>query len=336
MQNNIQDVLVAHLPSDKRSSPSEWTSFSGPCCVHNGERRADTKGRAGTIMNGDGSASYHCFNCGFKTGWAPGLPVGFKFRQLLEWLGAEEAEIRGLVIEALRIKQDYEILNPVKEVKEEVVFKTRQLPQDSKSIMDWLHDGTQDFANRTAEYAISRGLEDNLDKLMWSPSRAANMNRRLIITFNWKGQTIGFCGRAIDQDVSPKYFNAMEPGYVYNTEAQDKENKFVIVVEGPFDALKIGGVAVLSNTISETQADIIDNLAKEVIVVPDKDEAGKKLVDAALQYRWNVAYPDWDDDVKDVSDAIDKYGKLYTLWSIVNTKQSSRIKIELMRKKLGN
>ena len=128
----------------------------------------------------------------------------------------------------------------------------------------------------------------------------------------------------------------MEPGYVFNTEVQDKDNKFVVVVEGPFDAIKIGGVAVLSNSVSEIQADVIDNLARDVIVVPDKDDAGQKLIDAALEYGWSVAYPEWGNDVKDVSDAVDTYGKLYTLWSIINTKQSSRIKIELMRKKLGN
>ena len=206
----------------------------------------------------------------------------------------------------------------------------------TKTILEWLNDGEHEYATKTAEYALGRGLEDKLDQLMWSPSRAGNMNRRLIVPFNWKGDTIGYCGRAIEEDVQPKYFNSMEPGYVYNTEAQDKENKFVIVVEGPFDALKINGVAVLSNNVSEIQADVIDNLAKDVIVVPDKDEAGQKLVDAALEYGWNVSFPEWDNDIKDVSDAVDRYGKLYTLWSIISTKQTSRIKIELMRKKLGN
>jgi len=335
MQNNIQDVLVAHLPSKKSTSSSNWISFSGPCCVHNGES-VDKRGRGGAIANGDGSVSYHCFNCGYKASWKPGRPVSYKLRKLLQWLGADEATIRGLTIEALRIKEVADITNPVKEEKEEVVFKTRDLPEDSKTILEWLNDGEHEYATKTAEYALGRGLEDKLDQLMWSPSRAGNMNRRLIVPFNWKGDTIGYCGRAIEEDVQPKYFNSMEPGYVYNTEAQDKENKFVIVVEGPFDALKINGVAVLSNNVSEIQADVIDNLAKDVIVVPDKDEAGQKLVDAALEYGWNVSFPEWDNDIKDVSDAVDRYGKLYTLWSIISTKQTSRIKIELMRKKLGN
>lgn len=332
MQNTIQDTLVAHLPAKKKTSPSNWISFSGPCCVHNGES-ADKRGRGGAIANGDGSVSYHCFNCGYKASWRPGRPVSYKLRKLLQWLGADESTIRGLTIEALRIKEVADELNPQEEEKE-IVFKTRQLPEGTKSLVEWLQEGKQEYAIKTVEYALSRGLE--IEKLMWSPSRAANMNRRLIVPFNWQGKTIGFTGRAIDEDISPKYFNAMEPGYVFNTEVQDKDNKFVVVVEGPFDAIKIGGVAVLSNSVSEIQADVIDNLARDVIVVPDKDDAGQKLIDAALEYGWSVAYPEWGNDVKDVSDAVDTYGKLYTLWSIINTKQSSRIKIELMRKKLGN
>ena len=128
----------------------------------------------------------------------------------------------------------------------------------------------------------------------------------------------------------------MQPGYVFNVDEQQKDRKIVLVMEGPIDALKIGGVGINSNMINDTQADLLDSLGKDVIVVPDQDNAGSKVIDTAIEYGWSVAFPDWDADVKDVSDAIDTYGKLYTLWSIINTAQTSKIKIELMRKKLGN
>ena len=97
-----------------------------------------------------------------------------------------------------------------------------------------------------------------------------------------------------------------------------------------------GIVGILSNNINDAQADLVDSLGKDVIVVPDRDESGQKIIDTAIEYGWSVAFPDWEDDVKDVSDAVDKYGKLYTLWSIINSAQQSKIKIELMRKKLAN
>ena len=128
----------------------------------------------------------------------------------------------------------------------------------------------------------------------------------------------------------------------------DRQNpgaKFVIVSEGPFDAMAIDGVAVLSNECSEVQADIIDSLGREVIVVPDFDIkqvkgrtvwAGAKLIEQAIEYGWSVSFPLWSETIKDVSDAVRAYGKLFTLKAVIEGRQSSRLKIELLRKKLIN
>jgi hypothetical protein len=40
--------------------------------------------------------------------------------------------------------------------------------------------------------------------------------------------------------------------------------------------------------------------------------------------------------VKDVSAAVEKYGKLFVLKAILQGKQSSRLKIELMKKRIHN
>ncbi len=97
----------------------------------------------------------------------------------------------------------------------------------------------------------------------------------------------------------------------------------------------IGGIGIMSNQCSETQAQIIDTLGREVILVPDRDRAGQKLVDDALEYGWSVSFPDWEADVKDVNDAVVRYGKLFTLKSIIDAKETMSLKINLMRKRLG-
>ena len=89
------------------------------------------------------------------------------------------------------------------------------------------------------------------------------------------------------------------------------------------------------NNASETQAEIIDTLAREVILVPDRDAAGQKLIDDALEYGWSVSFPEWETDVKDINDAVVRYGKLFTLKSIIDAKQTMSLKINLMRKRLG-
>jgi len=95
----------------------------------------------------------------------------------------------------------------------------------------------------------------------------------------------------------------------------------------------ISGVAIMSNQCSEQQAQIIDTLGREVILVPDRDSAGQRLIDDALEYGWSVSFPEWETDVKDINDAVVRYGKLFVLKSIVDAKQTTSLKINLMRKK---
>ena len=78
----------------------------------------------------------------------------------------------------------------------------------------------------------------------------------------------------------------------------------------------------------------------EVIVVADRDRAGSKLITQAIEYGWSVSFPLWQREgariCKDVSEAVEMYGKLFVLKSIINAKETSKLKIELMRKKLYN
>jgi DNA primase len=90
----------------------------------------------------------------------------------------------------------------------------------------------------------------------------------------------------------------------------------------------------MHNTVSDRQARLIRNLGREVTVVPDQDEAGMELVDRALELGWAVSMPDWEPGVKDVNDAVVKYGRLATLLTIMQARETSRIKIELRKKNL--
>ena len=48
--NIVYETLLAHLPHKRKTTPSGWTSFNAPCCVHNGTG-ADTRQRGGIINN---------------------------------------------------------------------------------------------------------------------------------------------------------------------------------------------------------------------------------------------------------------------------------------------
>lgn len=319
----IKDSVLALLPSRRRTSSSGWISFNAPCCQHRGHK-PDTRSRGGVIAAADGSISYHCFNCQFKTSYRPGWHLGYGFRRFLSWLGADESLIHRLAIDAVRVK---DIVGPAVELpKAEVIeFRARPLPDDVRLI---------DQDQIALRYCYDRKI--NLDRypLLVSSSTKHNLNRRVIIPFTWNNQLIGYTARAWDENVRPKYHSQYESDYVFNMDQQRTDGEFVLVSEGPFDAMSVDGVAILSNHCSEKQADIIDRLNREVILVPDRDQAGQQLITQALEYGWSVSFPVWHETCKDVNEAVIRYGKLFVLKTILDGKETSRLKIQLRRKKL--
>jgi DNA primase len=118
-------------------------------------------------------------------------------------------------------------------------------------------------------------------------------------------------------------------------DAQHRDWSVCIVTEGIFDALSIDGVALMHDDINSEQATLLSTLNRQIIVVPDRDETGMRMCDKSLELGYQVSLPEWEADIKDVNDAVIKYGKLPTLLSILESATNSKIKIEMQRKKIG-
>jgi len=123
---------------------------------------------------------------------------------------------------------------------------------------------------------------------------------------------------------------------VFNIDAQSYERQYVIVVEGQFDAIAIGGCAVMHNEPNDTQIMRLNQLSREVIVVPDRDRPGAKMLKSALANGWSASMPPWEDDIKDVADAVNRYGRLYTLTTILKYRVHGEINLNLLKRKLEN
>ena len=154
---------------------------------------------------------------------------------------------------------------------------------------------------------------------------------RLIKPFYSKKQIVGYTCRKVKEG-KPKYVSEQQPGYVFNLDAQ-YNRVYTVVVEGPFDAIAVEGVALLGNEIKEQQALQINSLNTKVIVVSDRDEAGQNIPTQAIDLGWGVSMPAWDDDIKDVNEAVQRYGKLYTLHTIIGYAEFNELKIKLGAKK---
>jgi DNA primase len=122
---------------------------------------------------------------------------------------------------------------------------------------------------------------------------------------------------------------------VFGIDFQKPDWQVCILVEGIFDALSLNACALTHNTISEEQATLLSLLNRRIIFVPDRDKTGLATCDRALELGYSVSVPDWDSSVKDVNDAVVKYGKLMTLMSILQSATTSKIKIELRKKQIG-
>ena len=51
-----------------------------------------------------------------------------------------------------------------------------------------------------------------------------------------------------------------------------------------------------------------------------------------MRENWYVSFPKWDPDIKDAADASKKYGKLYTLFSVIQAKTNNKLDISIRRK----
>lgn len=326
----VVDKFRTLLPSRAKSSPSGWTSFNAPCCGNRGHS-PDTRKRGG--LRFDSGIIFNCFNCKFTASWQPGRQISEKFKSLCRWMGASEDDIKTMVFEALKTEsEDYE--SPEYEPK--VEFPEKELPEGSMPISKWLEmydDMTSVWLDPMIEYISSRGFNPLDDDFYWSPTDG--YESRVIIPFRYNGKIVGNTARKIT-DGKPKYLSDQHPHFVFNTDKQTEDQRYIFVTEGPFDALAINGVALLTNDIADQQARIINGLGNEIIVIPDQDEAGLNLIKKAIHYNWSVAFPNWDDDVKDCADAVERYGKLFVIVDAIKTAVKGEIKITMSLKNLEN
>lgn len=314
---DLKHTLESHLPSKRKKTPSGWTSFNAPCCHHNGETQ-DTRTRGGIMYQADGTVQYHCFNCGFKANFTPGRYLSNRFRKLLTWLNVSSSEIGKLSMQAMRLAQE---ITPETKTQQyqDIDFKYQALPKDATVVTD---------QKDCVDYIASRGFTTQNFLFYYAPS----MKTRIIVPIRYQNKNIGFVARGMHKEIKPKYYAQVQPGSLFNLDAQHWSRKFVILVEGVFDAIMLDCVAILGSEISTKQKQQIDALNRKVIIVPDRDRAGSKLIDQACDWGWSVSMPPWHDGIKDVNNAVLKYGKILTMQAILKHTYDTKTKIKLNEK----
>lgn len=322
--------LLTYVPGKRRKTPKGWVVFNAVCCHHNGHNKDRRK--RGAIYTDGYTQVYKCFNCNFRCGYTMGKPFTQNLKRFLEWCGVADEDIRRLALENLKYKDIMDYIQP-DDTPKKVEFNKGELPKDAE-----LLDPTNSKHTRFIEYLNTRGLQHDDYPFMVTPdNKEPRGNNRIIVPFTFKNQIVGHTARFLD-DKKPKYFNDQPSGYVFGYDLQKPNWSSCIVTEGIFDALSIDACALGTNTISIEQFHTLRSLNRSVIIVPDHDKAGLELIESALSYGFKVSIPNWGrkadgKPIKDVNDAVVKYGKLPVILSILQNATHSRVILKVMASK---
>jgi len=333
----VLDFIRQNMPHGWKQTPSGWISGNCPMC-HTRGHSPDKRGRGG-IMFQDKKFQYNCFNCGFKTGWSEDRRIAGRLSSLLKAFGADESDIQRVNLELLKEQDAKDISRvyiPEQETKKtKIKWEPMELPPRSYPIgaypIDELDSKELDKLALACTYLMKRGIDFH-NNWHWSPHM--HFANRVILPFRHKGNIVGYTARWVLEhrpEGMPKYYLKSPKNFVFNLDAQ-KNHDVVIVTEGQFDALQVGGVALAGNTPSATQCSIIEELNKQVILLPDFDKPGMDTVNTAVKRGWAVSFPEWEDDIKDASDAVERYGRLFTVRSILESVETSGTKIKILAK----
>ena len=316
----VHRLVFDNLPVKTSKTPSGWTTLNCPMC-------SDTRKRGGIITSGP-KISFNCFKCGYKTGWAPNPHLGGKFKELVTTLGVDQTELHKVQVELLKYAEILEQEETTDYVYTLSQFKTVDLPDSAVSVDDLSAD------HPVRQYAIERGLYGlypllHLDESLYK--------QRLVVPFTYNNELVGWTARHINptNKSTPKYLHKIQPGYVFNIDRfADSSREIVIVTEGVFDAIQLDGVSIQGNSVTPEQAHLIEKLGKRVILCPDRDSAGKELIEQALELGWEVAFPPWSKDIKDADEAVLKYGRLVSVASIIKHATDNKLKAQVKAKML--
>lgn len=116
-------------------------------------------------------------------------------------------------------------------------------------------------------------------------------NRIAIPVFDIQNRIVAYCGRAVEQDIFPKYLfpkNFNKSCHLFNiqritphTPHTPQHQKPVFIVEGFFDCINIvklgfDAVALMGSSISQQQLTLLKEINRFYVLMLDGDEAGEK------------------------------------------------------------
>lgn len=302
-------------------------------CVHQGCDHGRKGNRAAFLFPDDDSAIFKCYNCGTITGYAPARDrlVNQKMRKVLSDFFIPDDEIRNIELQHFaENKEEYET-----QEKERIKIEPDEI--EVPDYFYFLDDAKPEDKWAQVAKAIleSRAIDPDSYPFMLSSKVYDKWHKRIIIPVYKQGKLIYYSGRDMTDRAKKKYENPdVEKFKVLFgfKEIFEYTDKPIYIVEGVMDALPLPNmVALMGNEISEAQIEWLNKTHRQKIYVPDRWGNGKPPALKAISLGWSISTPEIG-DVKDLNDAVVKYGKLYvikTLGENIHSGEIARIMLGL-------
>lgn len=184
---------------------------------------------------------------------------------------------------------------------------SNELKEFDQEVVDRLHIGLMN-SDKAQQYFLSR----NINEQSWSDLRLGYSNKKDMVTVpvhDSYGTCVGFVARGIDQKVFKNSTGLPRRQILFNLHRV--KHSTIAVVESSFDAIRmrqlsIPAVATLGAMPSKHQIELLSKYANNVVLCPDKDDAGKKMVTKVRDALVNKNIQIMDvGDAKDVGDLAD-------------------------------
>ena len=316
----IEEVVSEYVKFESQSD--DWNSTYCAVCG-DGSR---TKGPRGGWKFEHENAYYNCFNCGVKGSFTPEeeYPMSKDMKSILLSFNIPKREYAQILF---RIRDGNPNFKPL-EKKESTDTKISDVIGKGITVPNWMVSlesvlnkpiATQALSlleHKCIEYKdypffIGCGVTDS--KNPTDKSNAKITAGRLIIPIYYKDRLLLLQARDLSGKSKNKYINIGNvSNTVYGIEQLNKNHKYVFVTEGFWDAYHLNGVAVITNNITIPQINIINMLEKPIVVAPDKGGDYNTLVNRGLKHGWGISVPRELQNSKDVTNSVQRYGKLYT------------------------
>ena len=284
--------------------------------------------RAGFKFDGD-VVAFHCFNCQLKAVFDPNniedgrSPISDGMNQVLQDFHVPKEEIQKVIFATLKQQKDTQHPSTTTKSTEPPEI---QLP----SIFYPLAEAKPNdkWALLARYYLEDRGIDPSSYPFFMSERtdivRLKKWFGRVIIPIYKHNKLIFYIARDLTEKAIKKYESpsVSRESVIYGYDELFKHTDLPLyITEGWFDAFPLDGVALIGNEISDTKIEIINRSRRQKVYIPDQFGNGFIAAKTAIDAGWSVSTPDFG-ACKDVSAAVQKYGKMYVIQTLVENTSS--------------